>query len=194
MESDKDFLHKTDDQPGWRFWLLWTFFNALSWGLGWVVSFWIGWGFASLALPLMGKTASDSLGWWTVGGLLGLWVGAPQWLLLRKRLPDARMWLLATVVGGVLGAELGWLAAPQVLQYGVGVETLGAWMVTGLVVGVAQWLVLRRSVSLATWWAAISALCWVLAMAGWPLGVIPASAISGAVMVWMLRHLTQEGN
>jgi CHASE2 domain-containing sensor protein len=74
------------------------------------------------------------------------------------------------------------------LQYGVGWETLGAWMITGLMVGAAQWLILRRSVALATWWAAISALCWVLAMAGWPLGVIPAGAVSGAVMVWMLKH------
>ena len=184
---------KIDNPPGWRFWLLWTFFSTMGWGLGWVVSFLIGWRVASLTLPWMGKASSDNLGWWTMGALLGLCLGGPQWLLLRRRLEGARMWPLASVAGGLIGAEIGWLASPQVLQYGVGVETLGAWMITGLMVGVAQWYVLRRSVSLATWWAAISALCWVLGMAGWPFGAIPAGAVSGAVMVWMLRHLIQGG-
>jgi len=79
------------------------------------------------------------------GAMLGLGIGFAQWRVLRPLLPAARWWIVASVVG----AGLGYGAATGVLEL-LDVPVLKSSLVPsfgailGLVVGIAQGLVLRR--------------------------------------------------
>lgn len=85
----------------------------------------------------------------------------------------------------------GWEAA----SWQAGAVTL---VLFGVVLGIAQWSVLRGRVHQAGWWIAISTLAWALAAAislpivNWAgfvtlSGVLPV-AVTGAGMVWLLRR------
>jgi len=97
-----------------------------------------------------------------LGGLLsGIVIGGAQWLALRDRLPDAAWWIPATTIAHAVG-----LAAGSAL---VGYQTSMAQLalqgaVTGLALGIAQGLVLRRSVPGWPWWTLAMPLLWAL---GW---------------------------
>lgn len=169
-------------------WLGWWLLSASGWGFGWLVSFLVGWGIFSLLEPVFGKTTSDPIGWGLSGALLGLCLGAPQGWLLRRHGFAVGPWLLATVFGGLLGNLTGWLIAPQVLQQGVGLETAGAWLVTGLLVGVLQSLLARNLIPHPLPWGLLSSLCWGVAMVAWPLGGILAGAVHGLGFIGMQRR------
>ena len=80
-----------------------------------------------------------------------------QWLLLRNYLPRARSWLMATAGGLFLGGLLGIFGLTMFSnvnldpRWGLVVVLLPI----GIVVGVAQWLVLRRILPNAFWIVAI---------------------------------------
>ncbi len=106
--------------------------------VGW--RFWLQWVLATAVGWAVGTTAG--------GALVGTVVGVAQWLVLRRRVARAGWWVLATAVGWLVGmAVCGFV--DEVLDWTV-------WYVSGaaggVVVGVAQWLVLRRRVARAGWW------------------------------------------
>jgi len=100
-------------------------------------------------------------------------VGLLQWLVLRNARPQLRWtsWVLATVLGQVaatfaVGAIvvapllLGALQGVVSRMGGPGLQLaskLAAGAVLGVVVGLAQWLVLRRHVRTAGWWIVAAA-------------------------------------
>lgn len=96
------------------------------------------------------------------GGLLaGIAIGAAQWLALRDRLPDATWWIPATAIAHAIGM----VAGSALVAYQTGMAQLalqGA--VTGLALGIAQGLVLRRSVAGWPWWSLAMPFLWAL---GW---------------------------
>jgi hypothetical protein len=63
-------------------------------------------------------------------------IGAIQWVVLRRVLPGAGWWIVATALGGAIG-ELGMTLSPL-------------WSTA--VLGIAQCLVLRRTLPRANWW------------------------------------------
>lgn len=97
-----------------------------------------------------------------LGGLLaGIVIGAAQWLALRDRLPDAAWWIPATAIAHAVGLAVG----SALVGYQTSIAQLalqGA--VTGLALGIAQGLVLRRSVPGWPWWTLAMPLLWAL---GW---------------------------
>jgi len=80
-----------------------------------------------------------------------------QWLLLRNYLPRARLWLLATGAGLMIGGILTGVGASILSD----VEVDPRWgmamilLLIGCLVGIAQWLVLRRILPTAFWIVAI---------------------------------------
>jgi hypothetical protein len=120
-----------------------------------------------------GSTASASIFWLIlmvfrlVSGALG---GATQWLVLRSWLPSLRSWVLATSVGSaiafVISNSLGsvTLIPPSegimgVFQPSMSVLPLFVFGgISGLVLGVAQWLVLRAKLPQAYWWIPLSSI------------------------------------
>lgn len=111
--------------------------------------FWLQWTLATLVGRLGGRLAAEVLTW--VGGnghnvmplrmlLLGGTIAICQWWVLRPFLPRARLWLVATTLGG------------------------GVTGIATILPGLAQWLVLRRWVPRAGIWIGVTA---IAGISGW---------------------------
>lgn len=130
--------------------------------------------------------------------LVGAAIGGLQWLVLRKQVPDLRLWIPFTAAGLVIGAFVGAALG------GFGTAFLG------LGVGIMQWLQLRNSLNKAGWWPVMNVVSWPLGylfggMIGMTIGqavndqVIGAllsfvlvgaivGTLTGAVLMWLLRE------
>jgi hypothetical protein len=136
-----------------------------------------------------------------------LLVALPQALLLRQYVPGWAWWILATVVGGAIALVAGGFALFGIPGGGIVYGIVG-----GSILGLAQWIVLRRYSAKAYWWILGSAIALTLS-ASWfvqiTLGGIVAApstlpqpawiglgalsgaiggAIKGGLLVWLLRH------
>ncbi len=202
----------------WGFWLRWVLASIMAGTIGLALGdFPSGVGFL-----LRGTDMSDESGWtdgWAVivaGILVGMVFGAMQWLILRQKIGRLRWWFPASVVGFAVGFPVVWSiggsgggseyahhALPHVLDPS---GTLGG-AIIGFLVGLAQWLVLRRKLSRAVWWVPASivgfVLGWLAAVAGPADGPgahfigglafgATLGAITGSVLVWLLRRPALE--
>lgn len=167
--------------------------NQLS--TGW--RFWGAWGLAFLGFPLGGLASFGLVGGvesvldGAIGGAAcGAVLGAVQWLVLRRRLSLPRSWIVATSLG-----MAGGLALTLAL---FGTSTAGSVLLlrgvsTGLLIGLAQWVVLPRSVPRAWVWVPTVAAGWAL---GWAvsnaigLGLTPNFAVFGASGALVFQALT----
>ncbi|MEQ9625521.1 hypothetical protein [Coleofasciculus chthonoplastes] len=166
-------------------------------------SFWLQW----LLVTLLGFVAS--LFWIEIGerpdigiieGIIGgTIIGLAQWLVLRRHLSLAWWWIIASLLGwGVMGLSsfgvIGWFAPRTMrlfprLVYGV---IDGATL--GLILGMAQWWVLRQYVSKAWGWIFTNSLNWSISLAvGWIVGGLLRrftqmflSEVLGLGVTWML--------
>lgn len=86
-------------------------------------------------------------------GQPGSIAGVLQWLVLRPHVPTSRWWMLASAVGAYVAFLL--------LSVVVLSNALLIYATAGLLIGIAQWLVLRNRVPRAGWWIAASALGYV---------------------------------
>ncbi|MEQ8462981.1 hypothetical protein [Coleofasciculus sp. E1-EBD-02] len=166
-------------------------------------SVWLQW----LLVTLLGFVAS--LFWIEIGerpdinmieGIIGgTIIGFAQWLVLRRYLSSAWWWIIASLLGwGVMGLSsfgvIGWFAPRTMrlfprLVYGV---VDGATL--GLILGMAQWWVLRQYVSKAWGWIFTNTLYWAISLAvGWIVGGLLRrftqmflSEVLGLGVTWML--------
>jgi hypothetical protein len=164
--------------------------------------------------------------WFPTAFLLGAIL---QWMLLDRVVPGAERWVIATPVAALA------VAFPNlILQLMVGENIANSnlsvgmkWVIgiplfaliggmTGAVVGIGQWLVLRRSLSRAGWWIGISALGWGLAtgaltaflelktdkrvtdpLANWlvPLAIgVVCGGVTGRGVLWLLGQARPVGD
>lgn len=180
----------------------------------------------SLGLGLLIAVAVAALG----AAVEGVVVGGLQWRVVRPALQELQLrdWVVATSAGAFVAWALGML--PSTLISAAGAATSpeatsfepALWLqlvmaalmgfVLGPVLGVPQWLVLKRTVPLAGWWVVANANAWALGMpmiflatsrieAGDPAWLIAAyvaagclaaglavGAVHGAWLVWLLRR------
>ncbi len=117
---------------GWYFWLLWVLTNAVAGAVTLAVT---GALVRAISLNVAVVVA-------VFGIMIGFALGGAQWLVLRCQVPQAYLWVLASVVGG---------AGLIVFGIAMGEATGGplGGLVIGAVLGIMQWLVLRRWVSQA---------------------------------------------
>ncbi|MCH8876688.1 MAG: hypothetical protein IIA89_07665 [Chloroflexi bacterium] len=111
-------------------------------------------------------------------------------------------WVLACTVGLTVAFAVAFAvtdAVSSAVAFAVTEAVVGA--VVGASVGIAQWLVLRRQVSRPGWWVLASIMGLAVAFAlsgafalGGALGLVVYGAITGAVMVWLLRQPVQKRN
>ncbi len=130
--------------------------------------FWIFWALAFLGFPLGGGLAYLIIGPITTtvqavlaGAITGAILGGVQWLVLRTAIPLPIWWIVATSAGMALGLAL------SVAFFGSetsGNELLWRAAITGLSIGIAQWIVLRQVFPQSAIWIAVVGLGWVL---GW---------------------------
>ena len=201
-ELREELRRKYSQQVGWWFWFQWVLANSVAGvvGLffGGLVGYWVDY--------IIG-----SFGFAVFGTVFGAVVGSLQWWVLRKRLSQARWWILATVLASAIlfpTAEVMWNALNDVVSNTV-IQEVVILSVMGLVIGSAQWLVLRKQLSQSHWWILANILgiaatffaifyssrfeqisIWDLIL--W-LGIsgIIYGGITGFTLVWLLR---QPGN
>ncbi|HEX5836868.1 MAG TPA: hypothetical protein VFY26_03490 [Anaerolineales bacterium] len=125
----------------------------------WILAF-LSFPIAGLLANLMGAVTTPGIA--LLAGLIaGGTLGGVQWLVLRSQLALSRWWILATAVGMAAGLALGTAF--------LGSETAGGpllWRaaITGLCIGVAQWLLLRQVLPQSIVWIGVITLGWTL---GW---------------------------
>lgn len=167
---------------------------------------WLKWLLTMIGFPIGGGIASALVGSVTgpgrgaVAGIIaGAVVGAAQWLVLRQALPISALWIPATAVGLSAGLALG---VAVLGTKTVGLALLLRAAVTGIVLGVFQWVLLRQHLALAGWWVPAIAIGWT---AGWTLtrtvgvdlsrdwavfgisGAAVFAALSGLALTWLLK-------
>jgi hypothetical protein len=170
-------------RPSWALWWRWVGANAAGELLGLGTAAPVG---AALVLRLAETpgwpAALATAGVMILAGTLveGATVGTAQWLVLRRPLPRLRWrdWALATAAGACIAWTLGMVpstllaatadagAAPSGEPSDALVYTLAAAMglALGPILGVPQWLALRRHARRAGWWVAANAAAWAVGM------------------------------
>ncbi len=126
--------------------------------------------------------------------IVGLVTGFLQYLLLRRYFQQISMWIVATTFGWFLAIFGGMFLSRW--------SVIGTMILVGGIIGLAQWLVLRRHVERAIWWIPANLLGWGLVglIIGGPLtgllgliifGTMPAIATS--VVLWLLLTWNANG-
>jgi hypothetical protein len=127
----------------------------------------------------------------------GAVTGTGQWLVLRRHLPKAGWWILAT------SASFSLFGAASEAD---AVRFVAVFVVVGLTVGIAQWLVLRQHLHRTGWWVLASTLGFAMFgvvpivfeaiynAVGYAIGAVfmllivsAYGGITGATLVWLLR-------
>ncbi len=132
-------------------WVLWILLTSLGWAAA---------GFSGLpvgrVLVVEGRagvilSVAGNLG--LLGALLGGLIGVSQWLGLRRWIRSSAWWITATALGWAAGI---WIALVVNLLAGIGLSAVLYGVFIGGLLGVAQWLVLRRGCSQAWRWVWVS--------------------------------------
>ena len=133
----------------WFVWLQWAFASGLGGAVGFAL--------ADAVLQTFSEALYRAMAEIVIFGLLGAAMGTLQWLVLRRHFSQAGWWVAASAVGGTL---VGIGAA----SYGskVKVNLVIVYGLVGIILGVLQWLVLRRRISRSGWWMVVSLLGWAL--------------------------------
>jgi hypothetical protein len=136
-----------------------TFRSSPRFLLFWVLAF-LSFPIAGLLANLMGAVTTPLIA--ILAGLIaGATLGLIQWLVLRSQLSLSVWWILATAIGMAVG-----LAVSTAF---LGSETSGSILLwraalTGLCIGIAQWIVLRQVLPQSILWIGVITLAWTL---GW---------------------------
>ena len=136
------------------------------------------------------------------GTVAGWFVTLCQWLILRRRLTAINGWVWVTLAW-TAGWASGWVAVDTFsalsAPYSRGMPLTAVGMpltvvigvMAGALVGLAQWVILRRHVKRAGWWIAATAGSWGLAFLSIAAGVglmyrgVIVGGVTGAALVWL---------
>lgn len=134
---------------------------------------WLQWSLATaIAGAIVGALETGGWQFFATLFLSGMIVGTAQWFFVRRYLRWASWWIVASTVGWVAGVYLQLLLNGVLNPIVVLLTSLGGWEVlwinvvkepvTSTLLGLAQWLVLQRSVSRAYEWIAANFIAGVL--------------------------------
>jgi hypothetical protein len=187
---------------------------------------WVKWVFANFVASMfiavlnvqVPRLADGELG--AILGFLVFWpfgiliLATMQWLVLRRWIPRARGWLIATTAGVFLYLSLFGLATPVVTAFSdaLAQTSNAAWAglaefwsgvagpaLLGVSIGIAQWMVLQRRFSRAGWWILAATAGWAVAGVSQQafdcLAILSGSApaaLTGVVLVWLARPTLGE--
>lgn len=157
----------TPPEPGSyrRFFFRWTFLTTLAWAL------WVAIACTPLAIADASVSPAADEGWQAqaiaLALLLGALIGGSQWLLLRRHLPTANAWPLATIIGAGIGGGLLILLGPYD-SYGVIPGVIVLYVVTGILQG----LVLSREAAQIIAWMGVMFIASLLVIFFGSLGVL----------------------
>ena len=169
-------------QFDWGLYSRWVSANALGELIGLGLTFVVGFGSVMVVGDPQGTLEAIGLGLLMVasGAIEGVLVGAAQWWAMRKALPEInrKSWIAATVIGALVAWTFGSIpttmistnpdaAGAPAVELGTGMMLLMAGVMgvlLGIVLALAQWVVLRRTVPNAWWWLPANSAAWLLGM------------------------------
>ena len=187
-------------QTGWGLWLLWVAANiggTLCALLVFLFVFPLGFFF--------GELGEDTLARISVFGpssIIGLWcILQLQWMVLREKIPHAKMWVISSLLGVLFGCILYYgIAYLFSLNLNYSDPKFAALSLIFFSLGIMQWLVLRKHFPQSGWWILASV---AGSLIGWALLAIFSSftistivnivlypTTTGIVLVWLLRRST----
>ena len=157
MAKHKALLERSE----WLFWIQWVLASIIGWSAPWVVFWILSW------LLFRGEAALDAFLGWSMGAGMGWAVaGIAQWDILRRRVPQSGRWVSASAMGGIVGtivSVLVWILLTLVSYLSWGLWELRPimlavvlWGTVGFVVGMAQWVILRKRAPQSGWWVLAS--------------------------------------
>jgi len=191
-------VSRTSIGIGWGLWVQWLTATAIGWAVGEAVG-----SFVSEDTILLGTIHS---------AVIGVVLGTTQWLVLRRHIEMAALWVVATVIGSAIGGAIGLGAS-----FAAGATVIQPWALLpfGVALGACQWCVLRTRFAGSGWWTLAYALglpvsfviglvasfaigfewenvdVWFrvvsLAFFGGVAGAV-FGMLSGGVLVWFLHH------
>jgi hypothetical protein len=191
-------VHKS---VGCEFSIRWAIYSLLGFTVG-IVGF--------VAVGVFAGDTIDSLPKFVFGVVLGAIFGSSfgiaQWRVLRRRLRPVAAWIIATIVGFVIGGAIifGLMngSEPDTML----LTKLAHGFLLGASLGVAQWLVVRTKLDGARPWGAISVIGWVVAelvgvvltaLVGPPFDLLGlflvGSVLPGVGMAWLLERASTSG-
>jgi hypothetical protein len=166
--ADHNRLDSEPDQPPPRSQIDWGFFFQ------WLLATTVGW----------------AIGWGLVGDIsIGVVIGIGQWLVLRRFMFEPGWWVWASSIGWGVGWAV--IVVVEIIPADAGIAGSGViGLIFGLLLGTAQWLVLRQHVYGAGWWVLASTVGWAIAFTGLlgqtVIGVV-AGIVTGLAMDLLLR-------
>jgi len=128
---------------------------------------WLFWGPAFLGFPIAGLLArlvgaiTTPVRAILAGAMAGAALGLVQWFVLKSQLPLPIWWAVATSIGMAVGLVIstGFFGSET-----AGNELLWRAAITGLCIGIAQWMVLRQVLPQSVIWIGVVAVGWTI---GW---------------------------
>ena len=90
----------------------------------------------------------------------GVFLPLAQWFIIRKFLPKSHEWLIASVIGVLISAGIGFGIFSLTIDASQEIGNVGKATLFGAMIGVAQWAYLRQHTHNAAWWILSSALGW----------------------------------
>lgn len=192
----------TQKQVGWSFWIWWTGLTVIGGLAGNYMADRLGLGI--LSRPTDAGILFSMLG----SGLFALSVSAAQWILLRRRFSKTAWWWIAGAFGRAFGVLIGSITIVIIshqFNFRAGFWTSSMYLtLRAVVLGTSQWLILKQWRTKAGWWVLGNAIGWMLGPAsvelfipsttiiapliGDVIALALAGAVTGAVMVWILRQ------
>lgn len=191
-------------QAGWSFWIWWTGVTIIGGVAGTTVA-------DKLSLGMLsGQNDAGILFSMLGSGVFALFVSAAQWILLRRLFSNSAWWLAGGTFGRAFGMLIGSITIVLIshqfnLQGGVWTSSIYL-AVRGAVLGISQWLILKKWRVKSGWWVLGNAIAWMLGSTLLDLFIAPsaikspiirdlievtiAGAVTGAAMVWILRQPT----
>lgn len=134
----------------------------------WVVATTVGWMLGSLVVLLVQTWttgAADAFvksvaGSALLGGIVGLAVGVGQWLVLRREHDGTLSWIAVNVGAWAVAWAIGQAMTDSLLDDYWLLGLVPGGLLLAVIVGVCQWLALRRCARRASWWLPASLIGW----------------------------------
>lgn len=141
---------------------------------------WFQWIMATTLGWVLGRFLLPNLTFVTIG----IAIGVLQWFILQHIIRDAWRWIIATSLGWLLGASIIMILLPAAPEFLAGV-------ITGIGVGLPQWLVLKGEVRWSGWWIMINIVAWTTGMALLP-GILLTGIMAGLITGTAIGLLMQN--
>jgi hypothetical protein len=137
-------------------WCAWVALTTVGWLLGSLVVLMVQMWTTGAADAFVRSLVGSAL----LGGIVGLAVGVAQWLVLRREQDGTQSWIAVNVAAWAVAWAIGQAITDSMLDDYWLLGLVPGGLLLAVIVGVSQWLALRRCAQRASWWLPASLIGW----------------------------------